>query len=202
VRGAGAAILVTLAPDRLDCAFRKFDRPRAPYMTICPPESPVLRSPTQNDLTALLSLNQAAVPHVGSIFLERMVWFADQASYFRIAEVDGAIVGFLLGLTPEADYGSLNFRWFQERYASFVYIDRIVVDSTVHRSGVGATLYSDIEMYTHGYAPVLACEVNLNPPNPVSMAFHEARGFRRVGSMQDRGGEKEVCFMIKDIPVG
>ena len=170
-------------------------------MTTSPSKSLLLRSPNDGDLEALHALNQVSVPHVGSISFAEMRWYADHAPHFRVAELDGAVAGMLIGLTPEVDYASPNFRWFQANYPSFVYIDRIAVDASVHRAGVGAALYDDIEIYAHGYAPILACEVNLRPPNPVSMAFHEARGFRGVGAAQYENDTKEVCFMIKDIPV-
>lgn len=170
-------------------------------MSTSAPRVPRLRSATSEDVERLHVLNQASVPHVGSISQQEMQWFADHASHFRVAELAGEIAGLLIGLTPEVDYGSPNFRWFQANYPSFVYIDRIAVDPSVHRAGVGAALYDDIELYAHGYAPMLACEVNLRPPNPVSVAFHQARGFRQVGTAQYENGTKEVCFMVKDVPV-
>ena len=43
--------------------------------------------------------------------------------------------------------------------------------------------------------PLLACEVNEQPPNPASMAFHERFGFAAVGRQETEGGTKQVALM-------
>ncbi len=167
-----------------------------------PTSGPALRTVRDEDLEFLLALNEDATPHVNSIPHHQMSWFIRHAAYFRVAELGGDIAGFLVGLTPDADYDSINFSWFRDRYPSFVYVDRVVVASNVRRARVGASLYRDILLYTHGFAPLLACEVNLRPPNPGSMTFHEQFGFRPVGTQLTESGSKKVCLMVKDVPVG
>ena len=105
----------------------------------------------------------------------------------------------MLALAEGADYTSLNFRWFQERYATFVYIDRVVVRASQRGAGVGHALYVDVESQARKRAPILACEVNLRPPNPRSMAFHERFGFREVGQQDTEEGTKRVRLMAKEL---
>lgn len=50
-------------------------------------------------------------------------------------------------------------------------------------------------------APVLACEVNLDPPNPRSLEFHRRFGFEQVGMQKTEGGKKTVSLMTKPIGV-
>ncbi len=45
----------------------------------------------------------------------------------------------------------------------------------------------------------MGCEVNLEPPNPVSDAFHEALGFTEVGRAAIHDGKKLVRYLVKMI---
>lgn len=153
-----------------------------------------------NDLHHVLELNEQALPHVNSIGLSDMQWFMESAPYFRVIEDENKkITGFLIALTPGLDYGSDNYRWFSRKFDSFYYIDRVVVDGTSRRQGVGKVLYQDLIETARGIAPRVTCEVNARPPNPGSMAFHAGFGFREVGTQETEGGKKEVSLMSLDL---
>ena len=77
-----------------------------------------LRHVRSAELAHVHSLNQAAVPHVGSVPLPAIEWFAAEAAYFRVAVEADEVLAFLIGLTPDASYDSVNFRWFRARYES------------------------------------------------------------------------------------
>ena len=98
---------------------------------------------TAADLETVLALNEASVPHVNSIDLDQMRWFASNAFYFRVARVDEKFAGFLIGLGPGLDYGSENYRWFCDHYGDFGYVDRVAVDKSARRLGVASRLYDD-----------------------------------------------------------
>ena len=107
-----------------------------------------------------------------------------QAAYHRVSAESDAVVGaFLLALREGQSYDSPNYRWFASRYPHFLYIDRIVIATTQQRHGLGRLLYDDLLAFarTSGVG-VVACEIDEDPPNPTSMRFHAARGFREVGS--------------------
>lgn len=157
-----------------------------------------IRDARPADLEAVLALNQSEVPHVGGTTLKELQYFMQTARYFRVAvEDDGAIVAFLVGLAPGADYGSLNYRWFCDRYESFAYIDRVAVAGHARRRGIAGALYADFEHLSRPWAAMLCCEVNLVPPNPVSMAYHERAGFAQVGTLETPGGAKKVAMLVK-----
>ncbi len=158
----------------------------------------MIRDVQSDDLEAVLALNEASVPHVNSVPMAQFEKFRREAAYFRVALVDGAVAAYLVGLTPEADYASLNFRWFKARYDDFAYVDRVAVAEGARRLGLGSALYGDFERYFRGRRPRLACEVNLEPPNEVSMAFHRRHGFARVGEQPVDG--KIVAMMVKELP--
>lgn len=165
---------------------------------------PSLRSPvairdvTCADLPTVLAINEQAVPAVNSLSLERMGWFARAAAYFRVARIGAETAGFLICLAPEADYPSPNLRWLNERYKDFLYIDRVAVMPAFHRRGVARALYRDAAGKAEGRFHQIACEVNVRPPNPQSLAVHARLGFQAVG-FQDHGLIK-VQYMVRPLP--
>lgn len=159
-----------------------------------------IREVAPDELDVVLEMNEQAVPHVNSLGIKEMRKLREEAAYFRVAahgEDSASVVAFLVGLTPEARYGSPNFRWFCRNYSSFAYIDRIAVAEHARRHGLASALYGDFERHFRDRFPVLACEVNLRPSNPASMAFHLRHGFRQVGSQVIDEGAKEVAMMLK-----
>jgi uncharacterized protein len=140
------------------------------------------------DLPHVLELNNAAVPAVGvldRLGLEHLV--AQSSIAWAVCDADGGeLVGFCLVLDPGADYASVNFHWFSERYDDFVYLDRVVIDPAWKGRGLGRELYGLVETHVvaNGGAAWLCLEVNLRPRNDASLAFHERLGFSEVGQQE------------------
>ncbi|MEO6065901.1 MAG: GNAT family N-acetyltransferase, partial [Lysobacterales bacterium] len=86
-----------------------------------------LRDARETDLDQLLGMNNAAGAAILPIDGARMRHLFREAAYFRVAQIDDHLAGFLIGLDADADYDSSNYRFFAERYESFTYIDRIVI---------------------------------------------------------------------------
>lgn len=159
-----------------------------------------VRDVAGDDLAAVHALNVASLPAVSEVSVEGFRWFLEVADYFRLVEIDGELAGFLLGLRPGRPYDSLNYRWFNERYRDFCYIDRLAVDDRFRRRGVASALYADFERHARALdAPLLACEVNLEPPNEVSLAYHAHHGFIEVGQQDTESGRKRVSLMVKTL---
>ena len=161
--------------------------------------NPIIRDVELADLDAVLILNQSEVPHVGSVDLERMQWFAGNAHYFRVAESDQGIAGFLIGLRPGTRYDSPNYRWFCARYEDFAYVDRVAVAESARRSGLASRFYDDFAAAMPRSVAVMTCEVNLRPPNDSSMRFHTRLGFRQVGTLESDDGTKAVALLEKPL---
>jgi predicted GNAT superfamily acetyltransferase len=157
----------------------------------------VLADAVPSDHTAALHLNAGVVPNVNWIPEATLAALHAQAFAFLVARAGGELAGFVLALCEDADYASPNFRWFQARYPRFVYVDRIVVDPHWRGAGVGRRLYAELEARARPRAPLVACEVNLRPPNPGSLAFHERSGFEEVGEQETEGGAKRVRMLVK-----
>ena len=120
---------------------------------------------------------------------------APKAALFRVVEVQGEVAAFLLAFGPGVDYDSVNYRWFDERYERFLYIDRVAVGSAFQRAGLGDALYADAISYAREHAvPHVVCEVDVEPVNVASIAFHDKLGFREVGTQRVAGGTKAVSL--------
>jgi uncharacterized protein len=128
----------------------------------------------------------AAVPHGRT--QDDLAWLAAEADYFRVATRESQVVGFVIALRNGTAYWSHNYAWFAARFDAFLYLDRVVVSPDARRTGVGAALYADITAFACDRWPRITLEVNTDPPNPGSMAFHEALGFREVGVRAYSGG--------------
>ena len=73
----------------------------------------------------------------------------------------------------------------------YVYIDQVAVLQDARGSGVGTALYEVLEQTAAEQGTqVLCCEINSDPPNPESMAFHTKMGFDMVGTLATRDGRR------------
>lgn len=153
------------------------------------------------DLAEVLDLNQANTPHVGDLGADRLAAIVDECSLALVArDEDGRLAGFVLVLAPGAAYDSPNYRWFSARYPDFRYVDRIAVDVAAHRSGLGRRLYGAVFDHARDQgAPIVTAEVNVEPPNPVSTAFHTSFGFSEVGRQDTYGGSVTVSLMVASV---
>jgi predicted GNAT superfamily acetyltransferase len=146
----------------------------------------------------VLALNNSAVPNMNELSPEMFAWLAGHADYFRVAEDPGGILGVVIALAPGHDYWSLNYQWFTAQGGDFLYLDRVVVAEHARGTGVGRALHDDIDRFASGRWPRITLEVNLLPPNPESIAFHERLGFRRVGIREEESGTKAVVLMERE----
>lgn len=143
------------------------------------------------DFDAILSLNQGALDGVGPLDMERLEWIVSLADQVLVADIDGAIGGFVVTMTPGTAYYSPYYAWFEERFDDYCYLDRIVVSPAHRRRGIASRLYDEIEQDL----PV-ALEVYAEPPNVPSLAFHAARGYQEVGRQPHVNG-KIVAMLLK-----
>lgn len=162
----------------------------------------ILRNWIPSDAGAIAELNNSEIPQVSALSSDALIRLAKQFVYFKIFESpEGKIAGFLIALNESAIYDSLNFQWFRAHYPRFTYIDRIVISVEARRKGLGKLFYEDVQTFASGRSPILACEVNLDPPNASSMGFHRHHGFSEVGIQKTEGGKKTVSLLVKNLPV-
>jgi len=149
------------------------------------------------DLPEMVSLNEAAAPAVNSVQAAFFRQMARRSECFLTVRLGGGLGGFLLLLPAGVDYDSLNYRYFASHYDRFAYVDRIVVNPDFRRQGIGNGLYAAL-MERSMDVPRITCEVNVEPPNPGSLAFHAELGFRVVAEQETEGGAKRVALMVRE----
>lgn len=149
---------------------------------------------TDADTGAVLALNEEHVEALSPLDAEGLAALRSIAAAAEVVHVDGKVAAFVLLMGPDAPYDSANFGWFRQRYGGdFLYLDRIAVARSYRRRGMGALVYDAAERRATPYRR-LVCEVNAEPPNHDSLAFHRARGFAEVGRRRQDTGK--VCAMF------
>jgi predicted GNAT superfamily acetyltransferase len=150
------------------------------------------------DATVILSLNNEHARETSALDHASLTTLLDMAFYAR--GVDGGATAFLIALDQNAPYENPNFAWFKASGKSFVYIDRIIVSSAARGLGIGRLLYDDLfAMAEQAGQYRVVCEVNIEPPNLVSEAFHVAMGFDGVGQATIHNGAKTVRYFEKTL---
>lgn len=141
------------------------------------------------DFSAIHAINTHSSPAVSALAPGDLGHVVAVATVAWVAVVDEAISGYLIGYAPSATYDGEEFAWFRSKGRDFLYIDQIAIASSSRRRGIGAALYDALEaLADRDRLASLACEVNVLPPNPGSMAFHLRRGFVEVGRLRTSDG--------------
>jgi uncharacterized protein len=161
------------------------------------------RIATQSDFPAILLLNHQSEHFLSPLDQAKLDRILNQAAVFQVATSEESVAGFLLAFLSEADYDNPNFFWFKTHYESFLYIDRIVVSEVFRGHRLATSFYTQLEKLAIGRGiPRLACEIHIDPPNPVSLRFHEKQGFVEVGQQviedeHTKHGKKRVSLQVK-----
>lgn len=160
-----------------------------------------LRPLAPTDLPRIVELNDAAYPAVPITSLEDMTGLLAIAGYsFGAIDESGELAGFVIGMLPGADYDSENYRFFESRGVDSLYLDRIVVDEARRGQKIGQLFYDAVfDLAREQGRAEVTCEVNLDPPNPGSLRFHQRLGFRQIGEQQTKGGSVTVALMAATV---
>lgn len=143
------------------------------------------------DIAASLALNNAHAVELSEETpgtwdeLVSVAWAA-----WGIADEAGRLAAMLIALDDVGRPRGPNHRWFQERRDNFVYVDRVVTAAFARNRGLARQLYvALIDAARRAGRESVVCEVNIDPPNPGSLAFHTRLGFAPVGEavLPERG---------------
>jgi len=154
--------------------------------------------PGDTRLADLLALNNAHAEALSWLDPARLDHLLSQAFFAAAPRSSEAL---LVAFDQDAAYDSPNFLWFRARFDRFVYVDRVVVAARTRGGGLARRLYAAVgRAAAEAGHDHLVCEVNLDPPNPASDAFHDALGFAEAGRGQAPGG-KLVRYLHRGLPL-
>jgi predicted GNAT superfamily acetyltransferase len=159
----------------------------------------LLREATDADQAVLLELNQSSVQELSPLDPQRLRYILELAYRSTVVERDGEVLAFAIAIAPGADYDSRNYARLSERFERFLYLDRIAVAAGARRQGFGAMLYDALERSARPFGRMV-CDVNVEPPNEASLAFHAARGYQPLEELAH--AEKKVVLLSKELASG
>ena len=156
---------------------------------------PIILDVAEKHLEEILKLNQDLVHFLSDLDMGSLTELGNMAEMFKVVEVDGKVAAFLIAVRENKPYASVNYKWFLDNYDKFLYVDRVVVSEDYQHMGIGRLIYN--EVFNHAKSTGVdrvTAEIDIKPPNPVSLKFHEAFGFKEVGKQMVSGGKKEVSL--------
>jgi hypothetical protein len=158
------------------------------------------RSIQSADHAALLALNNAHEKEVGHTEEAELLRFLARAAHAAAIGPAGNPDGFLIAFDHSTPPQGPNHAWFLARHARFLYVDRVCVAPRARKRGLARALYAEAFALARSRGlPVICCEVNLDPPNPVSDAFHQALGFVEVGRAHLPARGKTVRYLERTL---
>ncbi len=156
----------------------------------------LLRELEPGDWPEVIELNQASVRELSDVDDSRLAYLSSCAHRAVVIETDGVLTAFALAMGPRAGYDSRNYQWFESRFERFLYLDRIAVAERHRRAGFATRIYDELESTAAGFGRMV-CDVNVEPPNDASLAFHARRGYLEIGRLQH--ADKLVALMSKEL---
>lgn len=148
---------------------------------------------TDADVDDVLRLNEGSVAVLSPLDADGLSRCRAQARWALVCEVEGQVAAFTIAYAPGATYESINYAWHAARFDDFVYLDRIAVDPAFRRRGIAGAIYDTVETAARAHGR-LVCEVNSQPPNVESLAFHRARGYEEIGHLTQLDGHETVMM--------
>ena len=100
----------------------------------------LIRKAAEDDYGEILKLNQKDVEMLSHLDRNMLLKMDELSELFDVVEMDGKIVAFVIAFSDGCEYWSDNYKWFDEKYSNFIYIDRIVIDENYRKCGLAAKL--------------------------------------------------------------
>ena len=148
-----------------------------------------------SDSSLIWEINEQGLPGTGKVTEQEILDLLNYSSLSIGLYDSNSLLGFVICLPPKTAYGSLNYLWFNERYDDFLYVDRIAVSTANRNQKIGSKLYQAVIDAASKLGVPVTAEVNLRPPNPDSVRFHQRHGFTEIGQFEH--GQKAVIMMLR-----
>ena len=132
------------------------------------------------NIPAMWEINEQGLPGTGQVTEHEMTDLLELSELKLGAYQDGKLLGFVICLLPNTEYGSLNYAWFNERYDEFIYVDRIAVATKFRNQSIGSMLYDKVFEYAQKNSIPVTAEVSLRPSNVGYDRFHLRHDYSAV----------------------
>jgi predicted GNAT superfamily acetyltransferase len=152
-----------------------------------------IRNLAASDIQAVLDLNAGSVSATSPLDAATLTSYLSMSNAALVCVVDDQVAAFAIAYAPRSPYPSVNYRWHDARFGDFLYLDRIVVGAGYRRRGIATMLYDALESVAAGHGRMV-CEVNSEPPNIESLAFHRNRGYIEIGELTQADGHRVVML--------
>lgn len=150
-----------------------------------------LRAYRDSDRDIVLGLNQASVEVLSPLDAGRLQHLLALCDHAIVAEVEQVVVGFMLVFAEASAYDGEAYRWFDQHYDNFLYVDRIIIDESARGRGLATVFYEKlIDEARRQKKSCLLAEIDIEPPNHVSLKFHQRFGFVEVDRLTYAKGKQ------------
>jgi uncharacterized protein len=153
------------------------------------------------DRAALLRLNADNWPAVHPLDKDTLAWLLGFGGHHLVAvDRTGAVLGYLLSIASQSNYDDDEIRELRRLIKEpFLYICQVVIAWDHRGLGVGRAFYEEVaDAARRQGMRLLCCDVNTNPPNPGSFAFHRRLGFGEIGSGTASNG-MAIAFLARSL---
>lgn len=146
-------------------------------------------------------MNQKDVEMLSELDRTMLEKMDEMSEIFNVFEIESKAAAFILAFKDGCEYWSDNYRYFDENYSNFIYIDRIVIDESLRKQGIARKLYENIFKYaSQKNYDYLCAEIDIKPEyNYPSMKFHKKMGFVEVGQ---RISKKTITVSLQIREIG
>lgn len=109
---------------------------------------------------------------------------AHQADFSIIRKNNDHLQGFMLGMTSGRDLEHFSYQWFMTRYDNFLYVDRVVIDTSSQGNALATAMYEEARFWAreNGIEKIV-CQVHDRPPSPEAHALLKQLGFEALESV-------------------
>ncbi|MBI2512719.1 MAG: GNAT family N-acetyltransferase [Opitutae bacterium] len=149
----------------------------------------------------MLRLNADNRPVVATVEASDFPWLlAGEGHHFVAVDTTGRVLGYLFAVPRTSNYDDKEIAELRRLIAEpFYYICQVALAREHRGRGIRRTFYATLAEAArrHG-ARLLCCDVNVEPPNPESLAFHRRLGFRQIGAGVASNGFA-VAYLVCDV---
>ena len=147
-----------------------------------------------NDFKEIIALNTRFESYLSPLSNSKLLFLLKESIFAKSIRVKQKLIGFLITIPPNSVYNSINYNWFNKKYNSFIYIDRVCISNEFQRHGLGQYFYGEVKSNFKKNTKRMVCEVNIFPRNKISESFHMRYGFKEVGKLKSKNSLKVVSL--------